>query len=125
MRLPRSSALLALLFVTDACSSGTAPVDVGGVQVRVASGELVIHNGTASPVFSIAMGREIAALIDWIPCADPDRCNPLAAGAVRHVPLATINGGAERELLFYWWHGVATPNGWGPDSIRSAIVKTR
>lgn len=125
MRLARSLALLTLLFATAACDSTTAPVNVGGVQVRAASGELVIRNSTPSPVFYFAAGRETATRLDWRLCADPDRCNPLAPGDVRHVPLSQINGGDEPELIFAWWHGVATPNGWGPDSVRSAIVKTR
>ena len=125
MRLTRSLPLLALLFATAACDSTTAPVNVAGVEARVANGELVIHNATPNPVFTMAVGREAAALVDWIPCADPDRCDPLAAGAVRKVPLSQIIGGTEPELIFTWWHGVATPNGWKPDSIRSAIVKTR
>lgn len=122
MSLPRP--LLLLLALTTACTSTTVPLDIGGVEVRAANGELLIHNATRSPVFTFAVGREAASVVDWIPCAEP-RCDPLPAGGERRIPLSQIVGGAEPELNFYWWHGVATPNGWKPDSIRNAIVKTR
>lgn len=125
MRLTRPITLLALLVATAACGSTTAPVGVAGVEARVANGALVVHNATPNPVFTNAVGREAAALVDWVPCADPDRCDPLAAGATRTTPLSQIVGGTEPELILSWWHALATPNGWRPDSIRSAIVKTR
>jgi len=124
MRLTHSLSAFALLLAA-ACSSSLAPVNVGGVVARVDDGQLVVRNETHSPVFTFAIGRETATRTDWIPCADPERCDPLAPGATRRTALAEIMGGDEPELFFTWWHGVATPNGWKPDSIRTAVLKTR
>lgn len=125
MRLTRSISTIVLLFFAAACSSSLAPVNVGGVVARVDDGTFIVRNDTQSPVFTFVIGRETATRTDWIICADPDRCDPLAPAATRRTPLTAISGGGEAELQFSWWHGVATPNGWGWDSIRTAIVKTR
>lgn len=125
MRLARSFSTFALLVLAAACSSSLAPVNVGGVVVRVDDGQFLVRNETDKPIFTFVVGRETATRIDWIMCADPDRCDPLASGATRRTPLTQISGGDEPELQFSWWHGVATPNGWGWDSVRTAVVKTR
>ncbi|HEX8850966.1 MAG TPA: hypothetical protein VF761_15650 [Gemmatimonadaceae bacterium] len=125
MRLTRSPATFAVLLLAGACSSSLAPVNIGGVVARVDDGQLIVRNGTDRPVFTFAIGREVATRTDWIICADPDRCDPLASGATRRTPLSQIMGGDEPELQLSWWHGVATPNGWGWDSVRTAVVKTR
>lgn len=105
------------------CGDATG-VDIGGVTATVKHGRIDILNGTAKPIFTFIVGRQMSALADWIPCADPRYCESIEPGGRRTVDWPPpYDGTPETEAIVYWWHSVATPNGYGPDSIRVGIVR--
>lgn len=111
------AALMASLMLAG-CGGPTFP-DVGDVSARLKDGRIEIANGTTRPVFTFAMGANMAALANWAACADPALCPPLPPGARKLVDWPPPFGGQpETTALVYWWHAVATPNGWRPDSVR-------
>ena len=114
---------LLLLTCALSCSFSTA-VDIGGVVARVRPGELEIANLTSRPAYTFVIGREASALVDWIPCTNPQTCDGIEPRESTRVPYPGphIEPG-EKEALVYWWHLVpAAGNGFAPDSIRVGIV---
>lgn len=100
------------------CEGITYP-EGGDVTAKLKDGRIEIVNGTTKPVFTFVIGANMAPLANWAACADPDLCPPIPPGGrkLEDWP-APFGGQPETQALVYWWHGVATPNGWGPDSIR-------
>lgn len=127
---PFARRLLALALVAATSCTGGADfmglanrhIDVGGVEALALADQVVLTNKTSSPVFYFLVGREASALVDWIACADPDRCPTIQPGSSISVQRSQINGGSEPEILVFWWHGVNTPAGPRPDSVRRAIL---
>jgi hypothetical protein len=95
------------------------------VRVTATPASLLLTNAGAEPVFTFVVGRETAALIDWIPCVDAARCPPIAPGATRREPRPTRPGGApEGEALVYWWRAAPGPgDAPRPDRIRVIVVR--
>src|SRR5687767_13666321 len=116
--------LAAILVSLVACGDGTEPTQIGGVEAVARLGQIEITNRTTSPVFTFVIGRESAALVDWIACVNAAVCPPLAPNDIKRVPYPKkTDGRPEREALVYWWHAVLGSNGQQrPDSIRVGIV---
>lgn len=115
-RTSRVAVLAALLI---ACSGPTEPVDIGGVTAALRSGRIEITNRTTKPVFTFVIGGNAAMLALWAACADPAVCQPLEPGGRRIEDWPSpLSGKPETTALIHWWHSVATPDGYRPDSIR-------
>jgi hypothetical protein len=119
-----SAIALTCILGVPACSSSTAPLVMEGVIVAPRSNRLAVTNGRSRPIFTFAVGRNAAALVDWFPCVDATSCPPIAQGDTRMLTYHRDGTGMpEREALLYWWHAVPGPNGLRPDSIRVMIVR--
>lgn len=116
--------LVALALTGCSNSSPTAPWRTGTVAAVASQGRILITNGTKQPVFTMAVGRQSLALINWAPCVDPVRCPPIEPGGTREVPYPGGGiGPEEREAVVYWWHARQDPgDGVSPDAIRTIIV---
>ena len=121
----RSAATLCLLLATGGCSpTGLRPAET--VAAVAGEQQIAITNQTRRPIFTFVVGREMAALVYWVPCMSGPECEPLPPGATRYVPYPSAAiPEAEREALVYWWHAVRSPTGRvvRADSIRALIVK--
>ena len=96
----------------------------GGLSVVAVRPEITITNRTTQEVFVFVVGREALALINWAPCIDRSRCEPLAPGASRRVPYpANLTGRVEREASIIWWRAIRGSD-WveRPGDFRSVIV---
>lgn len=119
----RTLLISALIVAAIACRSSTAPTEIGGVVATARLQDVELTNHTKEPVFSFTVGRKSSALVDWAPCADAVRCQPLAPGDTRITRYVTLPGVSEDEVVVSWWHSLRGANGVArPDSIRSAIV---
>ena len=100
---PPLATILAILGA--ACANPAGPragADAGSVRaVAAGDGVVAVTNGTTRPVFSFAVGRETAALINWAACVDAARCAPLAPDSTRREAFSPTapSGGREREAL--------------------------
>jgi len=127
MRRSVAIAAFSLLAAAAGCNSSTLMPVLGPVSVQVnrSTATLRLTNHTDRPVFTFVIGRVTAMLADWVPCADAERCPPIAPGATREVPAPqrTPSGEKEKEAIVYWWYAVATPGGgFAADSIRAIVV---
>ena len=121
----RASAI-ALVVVSGAngCSAISGPSSTDQVAASARNGQIEVRNNSQEAAFIFVLGREAAAYTDWIACADPTACTPIAAGSRRSVayPSSQVRAN-EREALVFWWHAVRGMDGdFRPDSIRSVIV---
>jgi hypothetical protein len=121
---PRWILAIALALV-GACQSATEPARDGPLAVTARAGMLVIQNTGSEPLYTFTITREASALVDWLPCADPTRCQGIAPGARREVPYSEIYGytQATREVIVYAWHLAPSGNGFAPVRGRSVIVR--
>jgi hypothetical protein len=95
--------------------------------VTARTGRLAIQNIGSEPLYTFALTRDLTAIVDWIPCTDPTRCEGIAPGARREVAYSAIYGytRATREIVAYGWHLVPSGNGFAPDRIRAVVVRVR
>lgn len=113
MRNVRASASLVLSAVVfaAACRDPMAPNQVTVVIVPSAR-TIVVANRTSTPVFVMVIGRNLMTVVDYMMCADPDRCNPIAPGASRKYDYPGPFGGtAEKEAVVSWWHSTRGSDG--------------
>ena len=115
----------AMMFLLAACAGSTAPSDFGGLTAIARYGRVHLENHTASPVFTFVVGSEMAARINWAPCADAQRCPPIEPGHDHDVPYPeSFDGVVEHEAIVYWWHAIRGADGaLRPDSIRAGRVR--
>jgi len=85
---------------------------------------VVLRNRTGGMVFYFAVGRHMAARINWAPCVDRDNCPHLLSGTSDTVSSHRISfeNPESEPVLVYWWHAVPGSNGLRPGSIRTAIA---
>ncbi len=125
MRVTRLFAALLLTAGLAACESSTFVLD-GPLAVRARDGALEVRNETDAPVYLMVIERESSAVVDWIPCRDPQTCDGLAPGeerTIRHDEIVGYEPG-EREAVVHWWHlEPRQGGGFAPDSVRSEIVR--
>ena len=112
-----------------ATPAGTTTIAAGSVTVVAGDGAIEIRNGTERPIFTFAVERTTATLIDWAPCLPlPNvRCaGGVDAGQTLHVPYQSINGydPGEKEAIVYWWTPVSDAAGnWRAENMQSVVVK--
>jgi hypothetical protein len=121
----RSLALAIALSLAGACGSATGPVRDGPLVVTAGTGVVVIHNVGREPLYTFALTREVAPLVDWAACTDPTHCKGIAAGERREIPYSEIYGytPATREILVYAWNLVQSESGFKVGTMRVVILK--
>jgi hypothetical protein len=86
---------------------------------------LIIQNTGAEPLYTFTITRDAAALVEWIPCTEPTRCEGIAPGGHRELPYSEVYGytPATRELLVYGWNLVPGENGFTVGTMRVVVVR--
>jgi hypothetical protein len=105
-----------------ACADSTGPINLHGVNVWSKSDAVVIANFSSEPIYSFAIGRDLAAVTDWGPCVDAT-CGLLESGQIRSTPNSQF-ASSETSVIVYWWTAERTSAGErvaGP--IQVAIVQ--
>jgi hypothetical protein len=116
---------MVLLAVAVGCSSPTA-VEIGGVLADARHGNITITNRTVQPVYTIVIGRNAAAVADYMLCVNPQTCDGIAPSDFRTIPYSKLTGIQETEAIVHWYHLVPNAQGgFKPDSIRTGIVPLR
>lgn len=94
-----------------ACDSPT--VVSGPLAAKTTRTELLLHNRGAEPVYYFAVGRNLAARINWATCRDPVTRPAVNPSEVERIPLRQIafDERGEDELLVYCWHLVPAGEG--------------
>jgi hypothetical protein len=127
MRIPRIIAQLLLLASLAGCENPTASLQLDGpLAVRAGARTLQLRNQTAETVHVFVIERESAALTNWAPCSNPDRCDGLAPGEEQSIGYGEIAGyeSGDQEAILYWWHLEQQPGGgFAPDSIRAEVIR--
>ena len=126
----RSLVLFALLPVwLAACTDPTVVSE--SVSARATAWGLRLHNGGTEPVYYFAVGRNLSALIDWIPCRNPDTCPRVDPGETEQVRWNVIprHERGEDEVLGYLWRLVpAGEGGFEPEfapSFAASVTASR
>jgi len=106
------------------CGDLLGPAGEVPLALRVQADALEIHNRTERAVYYFAVDSEMVALINWVPCSDPDACARVTARSRSTIPAsAVLRWGSSPQVTVYWWHLV--PDGEGgfrPDRIRMRTV---
>jgi hypothetical protein len=133
-RVTRRLATLGALLLTAACDGDEelAPVPI---ELRAAStdllaggatsdGGLVLQNLDETTVYWFAADQQALALIDWVPCTDPSRCDGIPPRATVSVPRSRIvaDQPGSRAVIVYHWRLVRHGARIRPDSIRWMVV---
>ncbi|MEM1128293.1 MAG: hypothetical protein AAGI71_16720 [Bacteroidota bacterium] len=89
------------------------------VTARVEGERLFVGNQTTEPVYLFAVGRQMAAVINWAATVDGPALDPgtTQTFALRDLAL----NAAETELLVYWW-SADDANASQPGPIEAVIV---
>ncbi len=93
------------------------------VTIRSSGTHLVVHNGTEARVYYFAVGRQLSALIDWIPHLD--EALSIAPGTSATIPYDDImmdSEAGETQVIVYWWKATIRDGKRVPGGITSAIV---
>lgn len=98
--------LLALVGLAATACSSAFEVEDEGLRVRAEDGAVSLRNGTGAAVFYFLVERNTAAVIDWIPCLDPETCARVDDGETLRIAHEEITGWeeGESEAILYWWH---------------------
>ena len=114
--------IAATLFATAGC----AATDLSTRLNVVASADgLTLVNETERPVFYIAYEKGIEPLLDWYPCTDAARCNPLHPGERRIVAWSAILGDrpSPASYVVTWWQSELSPDGTPhPTNTHSVLI---
>lgn len=98
--------------VTEACDTPSGLRELNGVSANARNQQVVVSNNSASAVFTMVIGRNAQARVDWIPCVDLARCSPIQPGESRVHPYGTlILDPGEKEVVVTWWRAVADGSG--------------
>ncbi|MGE5313066.1 MAG: hypothetical protein ACM3Q4_00065 [Acidobacteriota bacterium] len=106
-------------------SVGNRYDDEHGVQVNASATGLVLRNSTPETVYFMAVERETATRIDWLPGFNAANSAPY--GKAIAVPYDKIAGYKPQcEVIVYLWNGRDDPSthAMRVESMRSLIVKT-
>lgn len=104
---------MVLAATTASCGSLTAPGEPESLRHEVRPAHLVLTNQTGLPVFHMVVEETLLPLINWVPCADPAFCAPIAPGSSVELAFEGIPGhGAESErVVVFWWHAEGARDG--------------
>jgi hypothetical protein len=107
-------AILGAFVVVEACDNPSGLRELNGVSIDAHDQQVVVTNNSGSPIFTIVIGRNAEARVDyaWPPCVDATRCPPIQPGEARVHPYgALILDPGEKEVIVHWWHAI--PDGSG------------
>jgi hypothetical protein len=118
MRLPQIHPLRPLLALTLAigapgCGVSDSAIDAvspgivaGGLSIAPMTDGFSVRNQTERPVYLFSLERNMAALVDWIPCTGGTGCEVLVQGEIRTIPWSAVFGAdaSRSEYLVYWWN---------------------
>lgn len=120
--------ILALVLIPSvaACDGGPLFNEDGFRVERAVPASLVLINNSQQRVYYFVADRDALALIDWVPCIDPQQCVGIDPGDQARVAYPAIAGyqPGSGSAVVYWW--LLVPNGSGghrPDRIRSVDVE--
>lgn len=97
-----------------------------GVQVRATGVDVVIHNGLNDRIYYFIVGRQLSALINWIPHLDDERS--VAPGRTRSVSYDDImmsQEPPETQAVVYWWQATERDGKRVPGSLNQAVLELR
>ena len=92
----------------------------GDVSVETGRVELSIINRTDKPVYVFIVGRELSALIDWIPTVEGEGIAPSGLERRRYADMDFLQN--EREAVVYWWHATVKNGVRTFDELHSFVV---
>ena len=105
------------------CSSSTGPVALEGVIASATQSKVAITNRRTRPVYVFVVGRNAAALIDWLPCVTGPGCQSVAVGSTKEFEInPLLSSYHETEALVYWWHSTTRDGTLQADSVRAMVV---
>jgi hypothetical protein len=107
-----------------ACGSSTEPSVSSSsqlLQVTADGSSLELVNYSERPAFFFIYEAEIATVINWAPCADPDRCEFVPGRSRIRVPYAAIGAyqPGKQEAIVWWWQSLG---GSVPGNIHAMVV---
>ena len=121
--LPRIMLGFAAAILLVSCDDATR-VEFDGVEATAVEDGVRLGNERSRTIYYFVADQATLALLDWIPCRNPDACAGVAPDEKRMVPRADIVGWGESDVLVvYWWELDRQGNGeYEIDEIRSMKV---
>ena len=123
----RRLSVVAAIAAFTACSSPSAPSS-DLMTAKAESQQLDLRNLSDETVYYFVAERGTLALLDFMICNDPSKCDSVAPGSRRKVPYAGVIGysASSEEVVVFHWRLVARGGGrFEHDSIRTLIVQLR
>lgn len=106
-RAGRWMTILGAFVVGGACYTPSGLRELNGVAAEARNQQVVVANNSTSAVFTMVIGRNAQARVDWMPCVDLARCSPIQPGESQVHPYGTlILDPGEKEVVVYWWRAV-------------------
>ena len=117
--------LIAVALAVSACDSVSDPESGGGVIVRADENGLVVRNLTGATIYTFAVDRNTAAVINWVRCTDPRTCDGIRPRRSALLPATQIMGWEEsKDILLVWWQLQPAPGGgYSPGTSGVMIVR--
>lgn len=119
---------IVLLFLIAGCRDNPTqpPVQAGDVVIQADEPFVTITNNSSKPLFTFIVGKNLAALLDWVPCVDADECPPIPPNSTAKKAYTANNiDASETEALVYWWHVVVVDGEPGHTEIQQAQIRVR
>ena len=99
------------------CDSPTS-ANVDGVHVEISGSSLAITNLRDVTIYYAAYDQVDLALVDWVPCTDPDACPRVPPGREHRTSVPP----GESPIVVYWWHLVPVGGEFETDEVRTILV---
>jgi len=91
-------------FLLIACSEATI-YESDNISIQSVKNGILIENKTSQTIYWTAFEREILAVIDWVPCIDPEQCDGVLPGKSQTILFEKIPGySTGKEVVVYWWN---------------------
>ncbi|MGH7503250.1 MAG: hypothetical protein ACREL7_16105 [Longimicrobiales bacterium] len=117
-------AALVLAVLSFAACDDPAGVIQDNVEVVARRDAMSIRNGRDATIYYFAIDRELAAVVDWMACSNPDTCPQIGTADTKIVRYEDLLGAARSgEIVVFWWHLVQRESGWSPDQLHSLLVR--
>ena len=106
-----------------ACDDVTS-AELDDVEVHILDDGVRIENGRDHTIYHFMADQVELALLDWVPCRDPETCAGVEPGGSVVVPDEHVIGWHESDVLVvYWWELHRQPGGeYEVDRIRTMKV---
>jgi hypothetical protein len=111
--------------MVSACSNPNAPAtDI--ISVHAESRRLAMTNTSSDPVYYFVADQDALALIDWMVCVEPGKCEsipPQSTKALDYSKIGAYQEGSKHAVVYHWRLVPKNGPGFKPDSIRSLVVE--